>query len=345
MLFWPAIAAVAAFVGAAYLTRRFCDPSSRLHLLDHPNERSLHSQPTPRTGGVAIVAALIATLPLWLPAVGAPATFGWLAASVILVGGLSFIDDRRGLPAGIRLGGHIVAAMLLVAGGWGLEALALPGFKATWPAWIGATVSIGFLVWMINLYNFMDGMDGFAGGMAVFGFGTFAVLGILAGHSAFAALAAVIVAAAAGFLVFNFPPARIFMGDTGSSVLGLLAGAMTLWADRDGVFAAWIGVLVFSPFIVDATVTLGRRLLRGERVWQAHRTHYYQRLVQFGWGHRKTVLVEYALMAACGLSAILAPHLDPFGQRGLLGGWGLAYVALMAAVGRLQYKGQCKRQA
>lgn len=330
------LAAAVAFATAAYLTRRFCDPRSRLHLLDHPNERSLHSRPTPRSGGVAIVAAVVVATTVWLAVSGTTPGVAGLAAAMLLLAGVSFLDDRRGLPVRVRIVGHMLAAGLVVAGDGGLAPALWPGVLWVWPAWVSAALAVVFLVWMVNLYNFMDGMDGFAGGMAVIGFGAFALLGVRAGNEAFAAGALVVAAAAGGFLVFNFPPARIFMGDTGSSVLGLLAGAMTLQGAREGVFEVWVGVLVFSPFIVDATVTLVRRLVRGERVWQAHRSHYYQRLVQSGWGHRKTVLFEYGLMAACAASALLAPGLDVPWQRVLIGAWGLGYLALMVLVARLE---------
>ncbi len=143
-------------------------------------------------------------------------------------------------------------------------------------------------------------------------------------------------AASAGFLVHNFPPAKIFMGDTGSTTLGFLAAACILWGSKSGLFPFWVAILVFSPFIVDATVTLLRRLLRGEKIWEAHRTHYYQRLVLLGWGHRWTVLAEYVLMLACAGSAALAVHLSPAGQVALAVGWILVYGLLMWGVGRLE---------
>lgn len=174
------------------------------------------------------------------------------------------------------------------------------------PQWLGAALWVVFIVWMVNLYNFMDGMDGLAGGMAVFGFGTLGVLGLLAGDPGYAGICWVIAASAAGFLVWNFPPARIFMGDTGSSTLGLMAAALSLWAGARDLFPLWIAVLVFFPFIFDSTVTLLRRSLEGKRVWEAHRTHYYQRLVQTGWTHRRTTLWEYAAMAVCAAGAVSA---------------------------------------
>jgi len=172
--------------------------------------------------------------------------------------------------------------------------------------------------------------------MAIFGFGAFAVLGWSAGHWLFMNLNLIVASAAAGFLLFNFPPARIFMGDVGSSTLGLLVAAFSLWGVNDGVFSFWVTLLVFSPFIVDATTTLIRRLLRGEKVWQAHKTHFYQQLVQAGWGHRKTVLWEYVLMAACAGSAIWAARQTETVQWWTIGFWTVVYALLIAMVCRLE---------
>jgi UDP-N-acetylmuramyl pentapeptide phosphotransferase/UDP-N-acetylglucosamine-1-phosphate transferase len=133
-----------------------------------------------------------------------------------------------------------------------------------------------------------------------------AVLGWQANDHVFTSLNLITVGAAVGFLHFNFPPARIFMGDTGSSALGFLAAGISLWGDMTGTVPLWVSVLVFSPFIADATFTLLRRVRQREKVWEAHKTHYYQRLVQSGWGHRKTVMLEYGLMAACSAAALAA---------------------------------------
>lgn len=333
---WILLSAVIAFVVTAFLTRRFCDPGSRLYLLDHPNERSLHTQPTPRTGGVAILVGFVSAVPVLLFATVGVSPTVWLTGGAGLIAALSFLDDRRGLPVVVRLLGHVIGAGLVVLGA-GLTLLPLfLGMSVPWPVWLGLGLSVLFLVWMVNLYNFMDGMDGFAGGMAVIGFGALAVLGLLAGNLPFLALSLCIVSAAGGFLLFNFPPARIFMGDTGSAALGLLAGGLSLWGARDGVFPFWVAVLVFSPFIVDASVTLLRRLVRGERVWLAHKSHYYQRLVQLGWGHRKTVLHGYALMLACGVSAVFAQYLNTPWQAALIVFWCLVYLLLMAGVHRIE---------
>jgi UDP-GlcNAc:undecaprenyl-phosphate/decaprenyl-phosphate GlcNAc-1-phosphate transferase len=187
---------------------------------------------------------------------------------------------------------------------------------------------------MCNLYNFMDGSDGLAGGMTLFGFLAYAAASGLAGSTQFALLNLAVAAAAAGFLLHNFHPARIFLGDAGSVPLGFLAAAFGIigWLQRD--WAWWFPLLVFSPFIVDASVTLARRLLSGARVWEAHRDHYYQRLVQLGLGHRGTALAEYLLMAACGLAALAALTLAPDARRLVLAGAGALYIAVIVLIER-----------
>lgn len=267
---------------------------SPLQILDSPNERSLHEHPTPRTGGVAILISLVLAWCLLAMDSQLPIEILWIAGAVSLVAGISFLDDLKEQSPLLRITVHGLAAALLVAGG----GLSLDGFSGMIITWLA-------IIWMLNLYNFMDGMDGFAGGMAVCGFTFLGIAGWLHGNETYAYYAWAIAAASCGFLLLNFPPARIFMGDAGSATLGLIAAAFSLWGFNNGSFPLWYPLLVFSPFIVDATVTLIRRAIRGEKVWQAHRTHYYQRLVQAGWSHRKTVLVEYGLMLTTGVSAWL----------------------------------------
>ena len=267
---------------------------SVLRIMDAPNERSLHEAPTPRTGGIAILTGL--TLAWGLIAVSGswPPEMNRIMVAAALVAAVSLLDDFKGLPPLPRFVMHGLAAAVLVTGG-----LTLPwGAVGNVIAWLG-------IVWMLNLYNFMDGMDGFAAGMSMAGFSFMGLAGWLAGAEAYAGYCWSISTAALGFLCFNFPPARIFMGDAGSATLGLLAAAFSLWGIRDGLFHWWFPLFVFAPFILDASVTLVRRLLRGERIWEAHRTHYYQRLVRAGWGHRRTMLAEYALMLVMGGGGLL----------------------------------------
>ncbi|MBI1395520.1 MAG: glycosyl transferase [Betaproteobacteria bacterium] len=244
----------------------------------------------------------------------------WMTAALLSL--LSFADDRRGLPIAARFGGHIAAALAFVG-------LGMHGHP-----WLVSAALVTGVVWVTNLYNFMDGSDGLSGGMAVLGFGAYAVAGY-AGHDATIALAgAGIAGAAAGFLVLNFAPARVFMGDAGSVPLGFLAATLGLTGWDRGLWPVWFPVVVFGPFIVDATVTLLRRMLRGERFWRAHRTHYYQRLVQLGWGHRRTALAEYALMLFCAVLALAARQSSPAVAAGLLGFVAVVFAVLLVLVDR-----------
>ncbi len=322
-----------AFVVAALITGYLCHPGTKFYRLDHPNARSLHVNPTPRGGGLGIVIGILVSA-VMLVAFGEDSNIelGWLAIAALLVAAVSLVDDWLSIHFGVRIAVHFTAAGLLVWDGFWLQSITLPGGTWALSELVAIGLSLLFIVWMTNLYNFMDGMDGFAGGMTVIGFGTFGVLGWLAGAESFSVLCLLVAAAAGGFLRFNFPPARIFMGDVGSSFLGFLAAAFVLWADRDGIFPLWVGVLVFSPFIVDASATLIRRMVRRERFWEAHKTHYYQRLVQLGWGHRRTVLWEYLLMVVCALSAVLAQRLSPPGQWVIIVVWVIVYLLIMLAV-------------
>lgn len=321
------------FVLAAWLTSRFCRPSSRLYILDHPNERSLHTRPTPRTGGVAIFFAILVGSAVVVRSYPENRSLAWIFAGVLVVAAVSFIDDRRGVPPMARFLVHVLGAGLVLASGVTPSAVAVPGAAWHWLPSMAILLSLLFVVWMVNLYNFMDGMDGLAGGMAVIGFGTLAAFGWLAGHVPFFALNLVVACAAGGFLVFNFPPARIFMGDVGSATLGLLAAAFSLWGIEAQVLPAWAAILVFSPFIVDATVTLVRRAFRGEKLWQAHRSHYYQKLVQLGFAQKSVLMGEYSVMSGCGASALLLADAPVWVQQIGLASWATFYFCAAILIG------------
>ena len=298
---------VVALVSVRLLAGRFAALA-----LDQPNARSLHEQPVPRTGGIAVLAGISVSF-AFLP------SDYWLALVLgLLVGAVSLIDDLRGMPTGVRLAAHLAAAAVLVALTLG------PGNL------LGIVLLALAVAWVTNLYNFMDGSDGLAGGMALIGFGAYALAALLAGNPSLAMLCAAISAAAAAFLTHNFPPARIFLGDVGSIPLGFFAGGLGVLGWQEGLWPLWFPVLVFGPFVGDATITLVRRLLRGERVWQAHREHYYQRLVRMGFGHRGTALFEYAVMVACAAAALFGRTQSPVIQAvAFLGAAiGLAAIAL-----------------
>ncbi len=292
-------------------------------LADQPNERSLHTIPTPRVGGLGLMAGAL-PVAAWF----ADSPLLVLLACATLLAGVSFIDDRRSLPIEVRLPAHVAAATVAVL------AIAAPEGSHFGFGVVEATLAIGALVWMTNLFNFMDGADGLAGGMSVIGFGALGLAAFNAGAFPLALAAAAIAAASAGFLAHNFPPARVFLGDAGSVPLGFLAGALGLHGAILGAWPAWFPVVVFSPFIVDASVTLTRRVLRGEPFWRAHRSHYYQRLVLGGWTRRALALRGYALMLAAGLSALLALGSGGQVRFGIILVWAGAYALLFLAIER-----------
>ena len=322
---WTLIAAPVASLMISLVATRWL-AAGAFGPIDHPNARSLHSVAVPRTGGLAVMAGLVAPLlllQLLFPLHAHELT--WMASALVLVAAISFIDDLGDVPPMVRLLVHVAAAGLLFAGGMSWSFLDFPGVHLALPSWASGLLTIGFIAWMINLYNFMDGMDGFAGGMTVVGFSALALLGWIGGEPDFTLAAACVAAAAAGFLALNLPPARIFLGDAGSSSLGLLAAGFSLWGSRLGLFPLWAAWLVFSPFIVDATWTLLARWARGERIWEPHRCHHYQRLVLAGWSHRQTLLRAYPLMAAAAACAVAAPRLPAQEQWLVIAGWAAIY--------------------
>ena len=255
--------------------------------MDEPNARSMHDHPVPRLGGLAVAAGT--TVGWWLVDVQiAPIP---ILAMVLLV--ISFLDDLYGLPVIVRLSVHAVVVGVLI---WYLN-LEISN-------WIVLMVGLA-LIWMVNLYNFMDGSDGLAGGMACLGFGSYSFMSAQSGSWDLAMASGVVAAAALGFLMVNFHPAKLFLGDAGSIPLGFLAGALGLVGWHRGDWSLVFPVLVFSPFIADASVTLIKRLVRSELVWLPHREHYYQRLLLMGLGHRGVAILAYVMMiAAAGLAML-----------------------------------------
>lgn len=259
----------------------------------------------------------------------------WGAWSIALLAVVGWMDDRKGLGALPRLVAHILAAMLVLPD-LVLRPEDLGIIDGRLAAVAGILLTLLGVVWFINLYNFMDGMDGLAGGMAVIGFSSIGALGLE--NQAFSAAAFTLAAACGGFLLLNLPPARLFMGDAGSGVLGLLAAISILWGVRLELFGLAAGLLVFSPFIADATFTLVRRAMRGERVWQAHRRHLYQRLVTTGFGYRRTLFLGYGLMMLCGLSALLYQRLSGVAAVALILAWVLCYTVLLTTTAGIGWK-------
>lgn len=338
-----------AFVVAWWLTKHLCSPKSFLSVLAHPNERTLHSMPTPQTGGLAVIASVVVSLlaaasvlaimepsKTVLPK-GIASGSIWIVLSMLLIFAVSFIDDCVGLPASLRLGVQATSACIIIGGvGLTLSSIPISGLAVIELGWMAIPVSALLLIWMANLYNFMDGMDGFSGGMTAIGFGFLAYFGLESGSPVMFMISSFVGMSALGFLIHNFPPARIFMGDAGSITVGFLAGTLMVLGVRDRIFEIWVPIMIFSPFIVDATVTLIRRAFHRKKIWEAHREHYYQRLVLSGWSHRRTVLAEYGLMILCGGLAILYHHSTEKWRLVILGTWVVMFLVLERLVKRLE---------
>ncbi|HTZ35893.1 MAG TPA: glycosyltransferase family 4 protein [Stellaceae bacterium] len=314
--------AVAAFVVSCFGTRALVAVLRHRAMLDLPNERSSHVVPTPRGGGIAVIGTSVAA---WL-ALGAA---GMLPPGIVVVAlagaGLalvSWLDDLHGLSPGLRLLAQFAA---VAAGMWVLPHGAV--FQGWLPPGLDAIAAALLWVWFVNLFNFMDGIDGIAGSEAA-AIGAGIVL-VAAGDPVSTLPAAAVVAAALGFLVWNWAPARIFLGDVGSVPLGYLLGYLLYALALRGAWAAALILPLY--FLADATLTLLRRLARGERVWQAHREHFYQRAVQLGLGHaavvRRVIAADIVLIAC----AYAAAHGWGFAAIGVAG---IAVVTLLVALSR-----------
>lgn len=285
-----------------WLVRRY---ALRSQVVDLPNARSSHTVPTPRGAGAAV--ALSFLLGAGLCAAG-PHAAGAILASAAFVAWLGFVDDHRHVPAQWRLLGQAIAAVAVLFSMGELPAIELFGWSVDFTGW-GYVVPFLFLVWIVNLYNFMDGINGVAGVEAVSVCAGMCLIYWAVDDVRAAAWPALLLAATVGFLPWNFPRARIFLGDVGSGFLGLLLGALALDGLRHGSGVFWAWLILLGVFIVDATQTLARRLVRGERVYEAHRSHAYQHAAQ-RYGHtRVTVavglinlgwLMPLALVAARG---------------------------------------------
>ena len=293
-------------------------------LADHPNERSLHTEPTPRVGGIGVAAGVFP----FLLAYGSPAPLATIGACAAGLFAISLADDVRSLPVQVRLPAHFAAGLVTIL------AMSQPDMPWAW-GWTGAVLAVVGLAWSANLYNFMDGADGIAGGMGAIGFGALSIAAIAAGENALAIAGAALASACVGFLLHNFPPARVFLGDCGAIPIGFLAGAFGLYGSLRGTWPGWFPLLVFSPFIVDATATLLARLARGERIWIAHRSHGYQRLALAGWPRQRLALAAWALMGAAALSALWALQEGEKGRCVILFVWTMAYALFVPAVGWL----------
>lgn len=259
--------------GLTFVLRRYALAKS---LMDIPNERSSHVVPTPRGGGVAIVVSFVLSL---------PALYGFgllefnlfygLLGSGLLVALIGFADDHGHIAARWRLLGHFVAAVWALCWMGGMAPVSMFGMGIQL-GWVGSVLAAIYLVWMLNLYNFMDGIDGIASVQAIFVCLAGCVISLMAGNQSVLFVSLFLSSAVAGFLLWNFPPARIFMGDAGSGFLGMVLGVLSLYVAWSSSALMWGWLILLAVFTVDSTVTLLRRLVRGEKIYQAHRSHAYQ---------------------------------------------------------------------
>lgn len=282
-----------------YLTRLVC---LRYGILDRPNERSSHTQPVALMGGIGFIVSGLLSLCLFFPAL--VTTYPLLLSAFLCLVGVSIADDIWTVPSGVRLLFHIAVGIAVYVTGLGLDTLVIPfgALVFSIQEWVSAGFTVFYVVSWINVYNFMDGMDGYAAMMAVFGFGCLAYISAQQGGELGVTVLLLLASVVAGFWVWNYPKAKLFMGDVGSATLGGMVALVGLWLNQQAITGVggvllWQSLFVFSVFWMDASVTLLRRVIKKEAFWQAHRDHFYQRLLRCGWSHQRVLWLEMTHVA------------------------------------------------
>lgn len=264
-----------------YVLRRY---ALAQQLMDIPNARSSHTVPTPRGGGMAFVMVFLLSLPLLYALSIIPSTMLWaLGGAGLLIAIVGFLDDKQHIPARWRLLAHFTAAIWLLYWFYGFPSITL--FTLIIPSSITTLLAVFYLVWLLNLYNFMDGIDGIASVEAISVCVGGVICYLITGHDLFIISPLLLAASVLGFLIWNFPPAKIFMGDAGSGFLGIVLGGLSIqaaWLSIES-FIAWL--ILLGVFIVDATWTLIHRVLRSQKIYEAHRSHAYQFATRIIGGH------------------------------------------------------------
>lgn len=304
-----------ALLAACLLTPLARSYSLRRGLVDQPGPRRSHLRPVARGGGIAIAVvmfALAAILARHDPSIW------WFAVGVAGFTSIGWADDHRPLPVLARLVPELGLAAALLWLVWPVHA----------PAWLLLPVVLA-LVWWINLFNFMDGSDGLAAAHAMFMSVVIGLAWLVAGQTVWATLGLGLAAGCAGFLVWNLPPARVFLGDSGSLMLGWALAFPALVAAPNARIDAAVWVILAAPFLVDASLTLAARVVRGRRWYTPHRDHAYQALLRSGWSHQQLLAlllaVDLLLIAPMSGLALVRPEVGPaialIVLAALSGGW------------------------
>jgi Fuc2NAc and GlcNAc transferase len=311
------------------LVRRY---AIRRGLVDRPGPRRSHRGAVPRAGGLAIVLPLVAGVAAL--GVGDDAV-AWMLGSAVLIAMLGLADDHRALPVGVRLASQFAMAAIVVMVLGPIEALAPFGQRIE-AVWLWTPLAVVAVVWVTNLFNFMDGADGLAAAQAAISAAVFAVVFAVAGDGGPAGLALITAAVSLGFLAWNRPRARIFLGDTGSLLLGWCMAMLALAGALGGAAPPSLAFIVVSPFVVDATLTLAWRAGRGAGWYTPHRDHAYQYLIRAGWSHGRVLLLWIALNVVLVLPAAALAVRWPEADLGvaaavaavLTGGWYVVHFVL-----------------
>ena len=258
----------------------------RRGLIDHPGDRQSHVLPTPRGGGAGLILAFLVSSLLFAQGAMSGGWMSCLLPAVLMLAITGWWDDHRPLSARIRL------LVQLAATAWLLVCLQESGLQMS--AWLWP-VAVLFVVWMSNLYNFMDGSNGMAGAQGVFSAAVLAWLFARAGDEATSIFSVMLAASCLGFLPWNLRKARVFMGDVGSVSLGFSFAALLVYGAVSGAFNVPVALMVLLPFLVDSTLTLIARVLKRERWYNAHRQHLYQQIIIQGWTHGRVLLLYQAI--------------------------------------------------
>lgn len=291
------------YVGVGF----FATWAEREKILDIPNTRSTHLRPTPRGAGLVIVGLTL--LGLWVHHTLATPERPWRPLAAFTVAGLliaivSWCDDVSRIPAVVRLATHGIGAGIVLLGLGYWRAIELPVVGELELGWFGIPITFLWIVGLINAINFMDGIDGIAGGHAAIAASTWAVVGWLSGEPILVVLGVLLASSSLGFLGHNRPPARVFMGDTGSAFLGYSLSVLPLFITAMPPWSIVTAALMVWPFVFDSGFTLWRRISHGENILAAHRSHLYQRLVLAGWAHRSVTLLYIGMALISSLLAL-----------------------------------------